>query len=413
MTKQSSNPEESIAVSDPGDDIARRFRFQWTWAAVMSCSILDSTNDVQEVFCEHHEDILVKHLAGNFTGLQVKTRSADQPPWKARDEQVVKSVARFARLESDFPGHFKKFSFLTNHQIYKSDNGQDLLWILDCIRGASSASDLDARVNAWLKKVADTGKVTLATAFAAASKTNASGELPKLDDVTLRLVNTLAESWEPAESCSHSALRSSALSLVEECGRASSLDHKQSLPGYFGVIAEPDQAAETCIDAKRMTAHRVKQSLESGLVTQAELDGDPAKGVKPGEGSTDLLRAKLDAAGFSAVSMNSAEDLRDKADYLGLKWAMQHGNEKGLGQYNHIQSLVLSDASRAFDATQAAIDPFGPKMREDLRQRFRDRRKDGAQLYDATDDHLEGFVFSLTSQCKVVWSHARPWEEQE
>jgi hypothetical protein len=42
------------------------------------------------------------------------------------------------------------------------------------------------------------------------------------------------------------------------------------------------------------------------------------EGWNQDRGSTDLLYKKLDAGGFSAVSRNSAEDLRDKADYLGI-----------------------------------------------------------------------------------------------
>ena len=63
-------------------------------------------------------------------------------------------------------------------------------------------------------------------------------------------------------------------------------------------------------------------------------------------------------------------------------------------------------------ATQTRTDGFGPAMREDLRRRFRERRSSQDQLYDATDEHLEGVAFSLTAQCKVVWSYARPWETE-
>jgi hypothetical protein len=52
-------------------------------------------------------------------------------------------------------------------------------------------------------------------------------------------------------------------------------------------------------------------------------------------------------------------------------------------------------------------------MREDLRKRFQTRRADGEQLFDCSNDHLEGFAYSLTSQCKVQWSTERPWEKKK
>jgi hypothetical protein len=98
--------------------------------------------------------------------------------------------------------------------------------------------------------------------------------------------------------------------------------------------------------------------------------------------------------------------------YLGIGWIKKYGRVKGLRRYEHVRSLVLNDAGRAFDATQVESDGFGPRMREDLRRRFRERRVAGDQLYDSTDDHLEGIAFSLTAQCIVIWSHAKPWESE-
>jgi hypothetical protein len=182
------------------------------------------------------------------------------------------------------------------------------------------------------------------------------------------------------------------------------------MAAYLLNSYKEDEDTERIIEGKRMTLSRVVNILEQGKDYTASLSGDPSLYIKPGSGSTDLLHAKLDTAGFSIVSRNSAEDLRDKADYLGVEWIKKYGQEEGLKRYDHINSLVLSDAGRAFDASQEVSDNFGPAMREVLRQLFRERRAAGYELYDASDDHLEGFAFSQTSQCKIVWSIARPWE---
>ena len=150
--------------------------------------------------------------------------------------------------------------------------------------------------------------------------------------------------------------------------------------------------------------------LTSGLESVATLAGDPERRAEPGQGSTELLFQKLDAGGFSAVSRNSAEDLRDKADYLGIAWTKKQGRTRGLERYEHVRSLALSDAARAFEATKRDGEKFGPAMREYLRQRFSKRRAQGEQLFDCTDEHLEGITYSLTAQCEVQWSIDRPWE---
>jgi len=404
-------PEDVVARGDPGDETANRYRFQWTWAAVVCCMLLDDTEDVEEVFCEHHEDVLLKHRDGSFTGHQVKTRRDDQPPWKPGDAPVRAACVRFAKLEAEFPGRFRRFFFLTNHPLHVSGNGQDLAHVLHSIADAPTVVDLPAPVAGWLRRIARDAGVAESVVNAAMSKTRARADLPKLRDAAIRLIDTIAQCWSAASDCSHDALRRAARSLIDECGRASSLDHQQLLPAYLvsgdDANAE-DQAAR--IEGKRMTSARVRAVLEQDRDSTAILEGEPSLTLRPGQGSTDLLHMKLAAGGFSAVSQNSAEDLRDKADYLGVKWTKQHGNVKGLARYEHVRTLVLSDAGRAFDASQTEEGKFGPAMREALRRRFRERRADGDQLFDSTDDHLEGVAFSLTAQCKVVWSQARPWE---
>ena len=406
------SPGNTLAGDDPGDETADRYRYQWTWAAVVCCMLLDDTEDVEEVFCEHHEDVLLKHRDGSFTGHQVKTRNDDQPPWKVNDEAVLTACVRFAKLESEFPGKFRCFCFLTNHPLYSAGNGKDLPHVLQLIKNAASVADLPSTVSQWVSRIARKANVIETVAFAAMSKTMAKADLPKLHDAVIRLIDTIAQCWASAADCSHDAVRRAAQMLVDECGRASSLDHLQLLPAYVVAALTDDAAMAAKIEGKRMTLARVQTILEHGRDSTATLAGDPTLCVEPGEGSIELLHKKLDAGGFSAVSRNSAEDLRDKADYLGIGWTKKYGKDRGLERYDHVRSLVLSDAGRAFDATQTKADHFGPKMREDLRRRFRERRRAGDQLFDSTDDHLEGIAFSLTAQCKIVWSHARPWESK-
>jgi hypothetical protein len=55
---------ESVLSTDVGDETSNRFRYQWVLSAIFCCMLLDQSEDVEEVFCEHHEDILLKHTNG-------------------------------------------------------------------------------------------------------------------------------------------------------------------------------------------------------------------------------------------------------------------------------------------------------------------------------------------------------------
>lgn len=405
-------PDETPS-SDEGDETARRYRYQWTQAAGMCCQLLDNTFDVVEVFCEQHEDILVKHSTGQFTGLQVKTRASDQPPWKTRDEGVRKSLARFAVLERDYPGCFRAFRFLTNHPLYRARNGQDLLHVLELLRTNRDAAVTPKAVSRMVSRVAQDSGCSESTVLSALAKVEVDDYLPKLQDSLMRLVTTLTQVWDVADTCSHPRVVQAAHRLIAECERASSLAHLETLPAYLPATASPrDAELRARINGKRFDVSRVRQVLADGLSATAPLDGDLATISTPGAGPTALLRKKLDAGGFSAVSVNSAEDLRNKADYLAVTWQNRYGETKGLQRYTHVQSVVLSDAATAFEATKGGGDPFGVRMLSHLRDRLRERLDDGRGMYQASPEHLEGFAYGLTALCKVTWSVARPWEAE-
>lgn len=405
------SPDQVLASGDPGDDTARRYRYQWTYAAISCCLMLDDTQDTVEVFCEHHEDVLLKHADNTFSGLQIKTRSSDQEVWKTGDEAFIKSCARFAKLEADFPGQFRRFRFLTNHPLHAAKNNQDICHVLAIIKAAASAAGLPSGVTSFLARIAKEAGCSGEVAFVAMQKTEANDDLPKLPDVTTRLAQTLTDVWNRAEECPFSSVKRAARALVNECQEASSLAHEDVLPAYLSVTADPVSTELSArLAGKRIARERMLRVLDQGLNELATLETESDLLIDPGTGTSDLLQKKLDAGGFSAVSRNSAEDLRDKADYLGLVWTKKHGRTPGLQRYTHVRSLVLSDAARAFEQATRDDEKFGIEMLSQLRERFRERRREGNQLYDSTDEHLEGFAYALTSECKVVWSNDRPWE---
>lgn len=108
LMNNDSSPESVSSSDDRGDDIARRFAYQWSYAAIISCGVLDTRSTIAEVFCEHHEDILVKLHTGKFNGIQVKTRQSDGDPFRAGIAEAFREVM----LDVGFPGFFEEDSIL-------------------------------------------------------------------------------------------------------------------------------------------------------------------------------------------------------------------------------------------------------------------------------------------------------------
>src|SRR6185437_3199183 len=99
--------------NDPGDEMQRRLRYQAAYGAILSLQSVDSS-DVVEVFCEHHEDLLVRRVNGKYVGVQVKTRHPHLGPFKTDDTAVVTALQRFVALDLQFPDKFEQFILVAN-----------------------------------------------------------------------------------------------------------------------------------------------------------------------------------------------------------------------------------------------------------------------------------------------------------
>lgn len=408
------NIDTTLSDDDRGDETARRLRYQSTCAAIQCCLLLDSDEEAVEVFCEHHEDILVKYRDNTYSGLQIKTKASDQDLWRTGDEAIIHSCAKFAKLERDYPLQFRAYRFLTNHPFFSGKTSSDFRFVLKQIKSAKSAADLPSNVKKVLNKIGKKAEVSDQLVFTALKKTEAYDDLPKLRDVETRLVYDLNSVWGAAKECTHEALRRAARNLAEECFGCSSLQHEDTLPGYLTAKAHPFelQLAER-IDGKRISLERLQRMLLDGLNSVSPLIGDPSTQDEPGRGNTDLLVKKLDEGGFSSVSLTSAEDLRDKAEYLALTWLTKFGRKEGLNRYDHIKSVVFADGSKAYEKTKNLEEKFGLRMRDSLRSMLNERRVKHEQLYDCSEDHLEGYAYTLTSQCKLKWSIKEPWRTDD
>ncbi len=414
MSALENNQVDTTLSSDIGDETASRFRYQWVLSAIFCCSLLDQIEDVKEVFCEHHEDILLKHFNNLFTGIQVKTRASNQLLWKACDEDVVKSFARFVILDNQYPRQFQSFIFITNHPIQSTSNGQDIAYLLRQINEEKNMDLLSKSVTKYIKIISKTAKIVDEIVFYTLKKVSIRHDVPKLQNATISLIDTIASVWEKANLISYEGTKRAAYHLIDACFHASSLASQDLLPSYITVSSNGvEREVQERISGKAFNKQRVSDVLLEGLDETIPLSCNPMDFQNINSGSKELLRKKLTAGGFSAVSTIYAEDLRDTADYAGTRLIQKYGREQGLQKYYELRLKVQGDAARAYEDEKKDKDPFGLNMLSTLRNNLKTRLLSGEQFYGCSIEHLEGLAYTLTSQCKVLWSLNRPWEDEK
>lgn len=266
-------PESVLSNDDPGDDTQRRFRYQATYAAIISLSLLDEKSEADYIFCEHHEDILVKHKDGTFVGIQVKTRIAHKGPYKAGDKEIIKSLKRFIELESQFRGDFSKYVIAVNNGFWQeTENSSNLLYLLRLAKASISKEGVtpDKCLSSLAKKISfddETIKPLVLNpdgtinnlALKVLSKVRTDDDLPGLNDVETRLLEVLSQ-FPGIRQRRVDQVQQLAQKLVSEMFRAASFANSPPQSLYYSL--RTDSAAHrtnSIIQGKRITKETILQ----------------------------------------------------------------------------------------------------------------------------------------------------------
>jgi hypothetical protein len=404
------SPDDVAPAEDVGAETAERYAYQHRYAAVIACGLLDEDSGITEVFCEHHEDILVKTASARYRGIQVKTREPGLEQWKTGSLEIRKSLARFACLERDFGEHFDAYTVATDHQFFRGKkNGSNLLHVLETAKSCATKTAPKA-LRPLIKQVAHDAECSQQVAFRTLQKTRCDDSLPKKAEIRRHLMQAVCETWPKAADVAYRRVPALADGLANAVYAASSLQHKQSLLLYLGVVADtpPEGGADTLtatVEGKRLSREKVAALLNE-LLDAPELihfDGiAPPRALKQ-HNSPMLL--KLTAGDFTAVGIANARDLAAAALNQHLQWAEKYGQAEALRRYHHISAIVQNEATQVYEEAVSKKNALGVLMLKELRARLESRRdKEGAGLFGCTDEHLLGYAFMLTDYCKIWWS---------
>lgn len=110
----SKSPTDKYDVSDPGDEMQLRLRYQHGYGLILFCAAEIGQLDCKSLWFEQHEDILLETGSGRFSFYQVKTREATLGKWKLTDEALVKSIRRFCEFENEYGELIDDFVFVSN-----------------------------------------------------------------------------------------------------------------------------------------------------------------------------------------------------------------------------------------------------------------------------------------------------------
>lgn len=404
------SPELVLDKADPGDDVAARFDYQHSYAAINAIRLITGEADCIEVICENHEDFLLKNGAGKFIGTQIKTRNITLPPFKAGEVQVTNALGKFCQLDQKFPGCFEGFDFTTNHAFWESEQSlNNLPWLLATLRERGGIKGL--RENNPLRQFVDgiANKIGLSPQDVANTllRTTVRGHEAEIAHIRSSVQEALC-TCPGIEDLPYTTVAAIAKALVTLTREASA----KALRGPITELFAPGTNLKQAVDDQLLAGKRICKADVLAVINQLK-GGKPYEDISvstlvmPSDAPSDLVVAfrKLAKGGVEAGRVTNIEDRVRSFEALFLEWSRKYGVDEATKRYNNVLAAVQFEAAEAHASAEKGGEPYGSAMFGALADRLMARaRDDRDQLHGCRPEHLIGAAGVLTQQCKTWWS---------
>jgi len=397
-------PESILNKKDKGDDTQRRFRYQNACACFISLNLLSKDCRFTEVFCEHHEDILLKLKGGKFSGIQIKTRNLELGPFDINDEAVYKSFKRFVEHDQNFPNQFATFIFATNVGLLKSESIGANEYIAWLIKSEPKEMQKSRKTFGVLsRKIAKDLNVEVDVVLTALKKVRFKEGLPHDGDIYDKIGAKIG-STDECRNTYWRIINEITNKLIQLHDDASSL--KIDTDYTFLEKAPTDSLEIEIIEKKKITYKKIVDVLTDELFKQKENLIKVANNsiVQSIPKSVKVLEKKMDVGDITIDNINLTKDHKFAFEALITEKFYKNKAQTEI-DYNHLRQIALSESQTAYDENYNEVDAFGMKMLQDIRKSVRARYLNDKESFSGCQiEHIFGLIAILTEECKVWWS---------
>ena len=407
-------PDNIRDSSDVGDQIQRRFRYQAVYAAVIAIELLKENSELEKVYCEHHDDILVRRKDGKFIAIQVKTREQGRDALKSTDEEVKKSILKFMKLNSKYGNQFSKFVIVSSVGFWKNKKNQRNLDYLRELALEYSKIDIPRqeirnyhnnlmkhKKRADMTEELDFNEKDVELVLARLELQTASA----IEDIEMRL-QLIIGSLDYFKERTILEVKKATEALIERTSKAGALSHEFKERDIYKLFKEPKEFEDgVAIKGKLITSQIVEEIIKSAFVDRIVLKG--GNYITPDELPKEMRvgRKKMAAGQVKLGNISLINNQKNAAEHLLVKWFHRYEAKDAQDKYKQVALIVHTECAESFSETYNKEIPFGERMLKNVRKRIRTRYREERDLFfNCRYEHLMGFVGILTEDCTIWWS---------
>ncbi len=397
-------PDKVIDNSDPGDIVQQRFRYQNTYAAIASCALMMNLG-VSEVYCEHHEDVLVKFSDGCYEGIQIKTRDSNLVGFQFSDPAIQKSILRFVALELKYPGKFKSFKIVSNNGFAKTKNDN----LTEIIKLAASGNSTEltkkrTKTNKFISDASKKMKCPASSIIDTIAKIILRPDFSSFDDIKKNLVYELQGLPDMGDQ-TLGKLNEIADQLILRSYNASSKGEEEISEAFLLGQSFEEVQKTSILHNKTIAKSQVEAIIKKCMDTPLThfLKDDTSLFAKAA--GNKILEKKLDAGGISSANVSLLKDQKYSFETYISKLIHKLGVPITTSQYNQLQLITHTICQEVYDRYATSNKLFGAEMLMEVRNKLAERlSNDKSSFADFKYEHLLGMAAVLTEDCRIWWS---------
>jgi len=400
-----STPVSAPNTTDPGDEIIRKFRYQFAYGAILAIRMVGGDEDMVAIWCEQHEDLLVELRTGHFAAYQIKTKRTENGAWKTNEEAFEKSVKRFIQLDTAFPTLIDSFHFVSNTECFDTDGDTEKskspVKLLQAVRGVTQWSDLAGEE----RKCFDSLTTRLS-----------------VDQVALfQVLQRLQLVVGPTEDAFEDEICQSHLPTLDQCKQMNSMTLSRVCDALIARVSEASgrrakDPARNWVDVVRGTETDpyllAKKLVHDHFVAVVQEARNPVFQYLPEFATLNLgaaganmskLEKKFRQGGLGQLQSEAMRRRALSAEQVMLEFASRP--DDGKQRIADLESVVLGECADAEVRAKGLSTTWGPSMYLDLQERLRSKALDDpSSVYRQDGDMLMGVAGLLTTACQVWWS---------